>query len=245
MPRDKPKKEVEEERTPKHVNVRLSYRDYVKLEEIAEIVAKIRDDKELRRAFGKIVKEIDEETTPEKFLGFVAGLPAKGERSIKQFHSRSPRSNSEETYFVKPHSVSAAVKDLHAATKKWTKGKLRFDQKKETCPTDVRVMFYAYLRGNDLFGKDNPNVTVNKELRSWAPNALDGVKTFPRKDGSFVWTICSEIRGVEVKKTKKEPKRGKKVESSSEEEATESDEEIESESESEPEPPKKGKSKKK
>lgn len=219
------KEESDDERTPKHVVVRLSYRDYEKLVEYADIAAKIKEEKELKNIIASVINETGRDVTPEKFLGFIATLPTK-ERTLKRFYSQPPRAKPVRMYFTDPEHASDAVKKLHAATKKWTKGKLRYDQKKETCPTDVRVMFYAYLRGKDLVKKDDLDITIDKSLKEWAPKILSGVKKVPRRDGSFVWKICSEIRGI---KSKKSPIKGSDNETNSS-----SDEQSEEESEEEP-----------
>ena len=44
------KKSVEEERVPKHVSIRLSYRDYLKLVEIGDVAAKMKESKDAKKA---------------------------------------------------------------------------------------------------------------------------------------------------------------------------------------------------
>ena len=219
----KPKKKVakEEERVPKHVNVRLSYRDFQKLVEIAEIATKMKEDKELKKAFGRIVANVDEEITADKFLGLVSGLPAK-EKTLERFYSQPPRAAPTRMYFTDPEKCTDEVRQLHDASKKWTKGRLRFDQSKETCPTDVRVMFYAYIRGKNLVEDGNPDITIDKFLKKVAPKTLSGVKHVKRKNGSLVWEICSEIRG-KLKKAEDAPKarKGRKKVVESEDESSE------------------------
>lgn len=233
----KPKKKVvkEEERVPKHVNVRLSYRDFMKLVDIADIATKIKEDKELKRMFAKVVANVDEEITADKFLGLVSGLPSK-EKTLERFYSQPPRAAPTRMYFTDPEKATGEVHQLHEATKKWTKGKLRFDQLKETCPTDVRVMFYAYVRGKNLVEDGNPDITIDKFLKKIAPKALSGVKHIKRKNGSLIWEICSEIRGskpkakkvVESESEEDEPpkRKGKKYETSEESSEESSEEEV-------------------
>jgi hypothetical protein len=240
----KSKKKIakEEERVPKHVNVRLSYRDYMKLVEVANVASGMKEDKELKKAFAKIIASVSEEITVDKFLGLVSGLPAK-ERTLERFYSQPPRTGPTKMYFTDPEKCTDEVRQLHEATKKWTKGKLRFDQSKQTCPTDVRVMFYAYIRGKGLVEDKNPDITIDKFLKKVAPNALSGVKHVKRKNGSLIWQICSEIRGKEASTPKKKTKK-EVVESEEESEEEDSDEESEGES-SEEEIVKKPKSKRK
>lgn len=224
----KSKKKVvkEEERVPKHVNIRLSYRDYLKLVEVAEAATKIREDKDTKKIFGKLVSGVDEELTADKFLGLVSGLPAK-EKTLERFYSQPPRAAPARMYFTDPEKATEQVHELHDASKKWTKDRLRFDQSKQTCPTDVRVMFYAYIRGKNLVEDGNPDITIDKFLKKIAPKTLSGVKHIKRKNGSLVWEICSEIRGSKPKKKADDApkKKSKKV--------------VESEEESEDEFPKK------
>lgn len=252
------KKKVEEERVPKHVNIRVSYRDYLKLVEVASAATAMKDNKETKKMFSKIISEIDEDLTADKFLGLVAGLPAK-ERTLERFYSQPPRSAPARMYFTDPEKCTDAVHELHEASKKWTKGKLRYDQSKETCPTDVRVMFYAYIRGKGLVEDGNSEITIDKFIKKIAPKTLSGVKHVKRNNGSLVWEICSEIRGSKPKVKKlEEPKKIKKkpVAESSEEESDEeppkrkgkkivvvSDYESEEESSEEEEAPKKSKPK--
>jgi hypothetical protein len=206
----------ESERVPKHVNVRLSYRDYMRLVEVAEVAMKIKEDRELRKMFAKVVVSVDEELTADKFLALVAGLPAK-ERTLERFYSQPPRAAPMRMYFTDPEKAASTVHELYEASKKWTKGRLRYDQAKQTCPTDARVMFYAYIRGKGLVEDGNPDITIDKFLKGIAPKTLSGVKHVKRNNGSLVWQICSEIRGI---KAKKEVKKGK-VESDEEESSEE------------------------
>lgn len=221
-----PKKE---EKLPKHVTLRVSYKEYQKLAEVAEVAAIIKDNKDLKKALGKILDETD--ITAEKFLALILGLSAKGDKSVEKFLATPPRKAPKTMYFTDPQPATESVTALYQATKKWTKGKLRFDQKKQTCPTDVRVMFYAYVREEALVAEGSKTIAVNKFLRKIAPKNLSGVRSIERKDSSFIWGICSEIRGVESKP--KQSKKSKSISSS----------ESESESESDIEPPKKVKSK--
>ena len=247
----------EEERVPKHVSIRLSYRDYMKLVEIGDVAARMKEDRETKKIITNVVSGFNEELNADKFLGLVAGLHAK-ERTLERFYSQAPRGPPARMYFTDPEKCSKAVTELYEASKKWTKDKLRYDQKKETCPTDVRVMFYAYVRGKELVEDGSPDITVDKFLKKIAPNTLSKVKHIKRNNGSLIWEICSEIRGI--KKKSEEPKKGRKkiveTEEESEEESeddeppkrrgkkiVESSEDELSEEESEEEAPKKSKSK--
>ena len=205
-----------EERVPKHVNIRLSYRDYLKLLEVADAATKMREDKDAKKVFGKLVTAIDEELSADKFLGLVSGLPAK-EKTLERFYSQPPRAAPVRMYFTDPEKATEQVHELHTASKKWTKGKLRYDQSKETCPTDVRVMFYTYIREKNLIEEGNPDITIDKFLKKIAPKTLSGVKHIKRKNGSLVWEICSEIRGKPKKKVGDTLKKSKKVVESEEE----------------------------
>lgn len=217
------KKVVEEnERVPKHVMIRLSYRDYLKLNEYAKAAGEMKENKEAKKAMS-IISDFGEDLTAEKFLGLIAGLPAK-ERTLARFYSQPPRAAPTKMYFTDPQKCTKEVTELHEACKKWTKGKLRYDQKKETCPTDVRVMFYTYIREKGLIETGKPDITIDKFLKKIAPKALHGIKHVKRGNSSFVWEVCSEIRGVAVKKKSSKdesPKKSKKVESSDEESSDE------------------------
>jgi len=200
----KPKKVVEEERLPKHVSLRLSYRDYLKLVKIAKVAAMMKESKDTKKTVSAEINNFHDELNADKFLGLIAALPAKGEKSIERFHATPPREAPSRMYFTEAHPSTDAVSQLHDATKKWTKGKLLYDQSRETCPTDLRVMFYAYVRNKGLIEEDSKEITVDKFLQKLAPKNLSKVKRIERKDGSFIWKVCSEIRGQESKKTKVE-----------------------------------------
>jgi hypothetical protein len=236
----KPKSKVVEERTPKHVMIRLSYRDFLKLQDISTVAGQMKEDVDARKFVNKAISEFSDDLNADKFLGLVAGLPAK-ERTLEKFYSQPPRAAPARMYFTDPEKCTKEVSELYEASKKWTKDKgLRYDQVKETCPTDVRVMFYAYVRGKKLAEDGKPDITIDKFLKKIAPKSLAGVKNIKRNDGSFIWKICTEIRGKPIPKTKpkkldeesdkKSPKKTKKVV----EESDESSEEYEESSDEEP-----------
>jgi hypothetical protein len=243
MPRkEKTAKKVEEERFPKHVTLRLSYRDYLKLVEIGNVAGKMKESKDVKKIISSIVGDLDEELNADKFLGLITNLPAKGEKSIERFYSQVPRGPPTKMYFTDPERATNEVNELHNASRKWTKEKgLRYDQAKETCPTDVRVMFYAYVRGKGLIEDDTKEIAIDKFLKKIAPKTLSGVKHIKRNNSSLIWEICSEIRGVKPKKKAKveiedeseeeiPKKKGRKkvveTEDESEEEEESSEEEI-------------------
>jgi hypothetical protein len=238
----KPKKKVvEEERLPKHVSIRLSYRDYLKLVDVGKAAALMKEDKDTRKIVSSAVGNFNDELNADKFLGLIAGLSAKGEKSIERFHATPPRAPPTTMYFTDPEPATDAVSQLHDASKKWTKDKLRYDQSRETCPTDVRVMLYAYIRGKGLVEKESKEITVDKFLRRIAPKSLSKVESVERKDNSFIWGICSEIRGQKPKAKvvgKIVVKKSKKTVVESEDES-----EDDSEDESEEEVVRKSKSK--
>ena len=252
------KKKVVEERVPKHVSIRLSYRDYLKLVEIGDVATKMKESKDAKKVITGVIGDFHDDLSVDKFLGLIAGLPAK-ERTLERFYSQPPREAPTRMYFTDPEKCTKEVTELYEASKKWTKDRLRYDQKKKTCPTDVRVMFYAYIRGKELVQDGSPDITIDKFLKKIAPNTLSKVKNIKRANSSFIWEICSEIRGSETKK--KASGRKKKLVVESEEESEESDEEppkrkgkkivessddfSEDELSSEEETPKKGKSKRK
>ncbi len=234
------KKEVVEERVPKHVSIRLSYRDYLKLVEIGDVATKMKESKEAKKAITGVINDFHDDLSADRFLGLIAGLPAK-ERTLERFYSQPPRGAPSRMYFTDPEKCTKEVTELHEASKKWTKSKLRYDQKKETCPTDVRVMFYAYVRGKELVRDGDPEITIDKFLKKVAPNTLSKVKHIKRANSSLIWEICSEIRGSKTKKkaikedSDEEPKKGRKKKP-----VVESEEESEEESDEEP-PKRKGK----
>ncbi|KAG0201749.1 hypothetical protein BGX28_005524 [Mortierella sp. GBA30] len=234
----KPKRVVEEERTPKHVTLRLSYRDYLKLVDIGDVAAKLKESKEVKKLLNGAIATLDEELNADKFLGLVAGLPVRGEKSIERFHSQPPREAPTRMYFTDPEKCAKEVTELYQESKKYTKDKvLRYDQKRETCPTDVRVMFYAYVRGKGLVEEGNPDITVDKFLKKIAPKTLSGVKHVKRNNGSLVWDICSEIRGIKPKMRKNDEETSKRK-SKKKAVVETSEEEDESGDESKEEPPK-------
>jgi hypothetical protein len=235
------KKPAQEERFPKHVSIRLSYRDYVRLVEIGDVAAKMKEDKDTKKTITSAINDFSDDLNADKFLGLIAGLHTK-ERTLERFYSQPPRDPPTRMYFTDPEKCTKEASELHEASKKWTKGKLRYDQKKETCPTDVRVMFYAYVRGKELVEDGKPDITIDKFLKKIAPNTLSKVKHIKRNNSSLIWEICSEIRGSKPKEKKgrkkvvesedesedEEPKKGrKKVVESSEEESDESSSEEE------------------
>lgn len=242
MPR-KDKKPVEEERFPKHVTLRLSYRDYLKLVEIGNVAGKMKESKDAKKIVSSVIGDFDEDLNADKFLGLVANLSIKGEKSIERFYSQPPRGPPTKMYFTDPERATNEVNELYNASKKWTRDKkLRYDQTKETCPTDVRVMFYAYVRGKGLADDTTKEITIDKFLKKVAPKSLAGIKHIKRNNSSFIWEICSEIRGskpkakkIKVQESEDESseeeipkkKKGKKIvesEESSEEESSEEEE---------------------
>jgi hypothetical protein len=253
MANEKKNKKKEEKRFPKHVSIRLSYRDYEKLLNISDLALRLKEEKESKKILDRILTALDEETSADKFLNLISGLPAK-ERTLERFYSQPPRAAPTKMYFTDPEKSNKSVLQLHEATKKLTKGKLRYDQAKETCPTDVRVMFYAYIRGKGLADDETRLTTVDRMLRKLAPRTLSGMDDFKRNNGSLIWKICSEIRGKLKDDDEEEPpkRRGKKAivvpESESDEEppkrkgkkaaVVESSDEEQSSSEEESEPPK-------
>jgi hypothetical protein len=223
--KEKPsKKKVVEERVPKHVSIRLSYRDYQKLVEVGDIATRMKENKEAKKIIASVIGNFHEDLSVDKFLGLIAGLPAK-ERTLERFYSQPPRGAPTRMYFTDPEKCTKEVTELYEASKKWTKDRLRYDQKKKTCPTDVRVMFYAYIRGKELVQDGSPDITIDKFLKKIAPNTLTKVKNIKRANSSFIWAICSEIRGAEIKKKALSEGKKKKPLVESEEESEESDEE--------------------
>jgi hypothetical protein len=247
MPRkDKKPKKVEEERLPKHVTLRLSYRDYLKLVEIGNVAGKMKESKDAKKIISAVIGDFDEELNSDKFLGLVASLSIKGEKSIERFYSQPPRAPPTKMYFTDPEKATNEVNELYNASKKWTRDKLRYDQTRETCPTDVRVMFYAYVRGKGLADDVTKEIKIDKFLKKVAPKALSGIKHIKRNNSSFIWEICSEIRGSKPKPKKAKVEESEDEESSEEEvpkkrkgkKVVESEEESSEEESSEEEAPK-------
>jgi hypothetical protein len=192
-------KEDETIRMPKHVNIRLSMKEYAKLLVMAEVATKLLEDKHAKDAYKDCIGDGDVKF--DSFMKIIAKLPSK-ENTIEKYQNRKPRAPTK-LYFTDPEESNKNVAAMYKATKKYLEGdKLRHDQINQTCPTDVRIMFYTYIKGKGLVSDKDKTITIDKFLQKIAPNILTNVDEVERRDSSMVWKICNDIRG-KTKKSKK------------------------------------------
>lgn len=177
---------------PKRVVMKVSMRDYKKLIQISILAEQLKSDKEFRKVTKEVITNDGIQLSVDSFVGMLIRLPDYESNLSKPSVKRNPPKT---MYFTDPAPTTKAVQSLHKKTQLDT---LKHDQDKHTCPADVRSMFYAYVRTANLVV--DGNITIDKFLARLAPRTLKNVKTVKRKDSSFIWKICSEIRGVEPKK---------------------------------------------
>jgi hypothetical protein len=127
----------------------------------------------------------------ESFVGVLVRLP-HAEVNLSRPNRRDPPKGS---YFTNPHPTTKEVKALYKALQSHPdlQGKIRYNPMKETCPSDVRSMFYLYVHEKGLVMEGE--IVLDKLLLSLAPKTLEGLKRVKRKDNALIWKVCSEIRG--------------------------------------------------
>jgi len=176
----------------------MSIRDYKKLVQISAIADEMKKDKDFRKATRDIISTTytnpDVPISVDTLVGMLSRLPTM-EVNISRPHTK--RSAPKTMYFTDPQPTSRGVKALYKATKDVMGDKpLRYNQVKQTCPSDVRTMFYTYVNTKGLVNEETREIAIDKLLHSLAPKILDGVTSVKRRDSSRIWHICSEIRGV-------------------------------------------------
>jgi hypothetical protein len=180
---------------PKRVIMKVSMRDYKKLIQISILAEQLKSDKEFRKVTKEIITHDGIQISVDSFIGMLIRLPEYESNISKP----SVKRNAPKTmYFTDAAPSTKAVETLYKSTKLED---LRHDQSNYTCPADVRSMFYAYVRSSNLV--QDGNIIIDKFLTKLAPHTLKNVTSVQRKDSSFIWRICSEIRGVEHKKKSK------------------------------------------
>jgi hypothetical protein len=177
---------------PKRVLMKVSMRDYKKLIQISILAEQLKSDKEFRKVTKEIITHDGIQISVDSFIGMLIRLPEYESNLSKP---PAKRSAPKTMYFTDAAPSTKAVETLYKRTKLED---LRHDQSKYTCPADVRSMFYAYVRSSNLV--QDGNIIIDKFLTKLAPRTLKNVTSVKRKDSSFIWKICSEIRGVEHKK---------------------------------------------
>lgn len=177
---------------PKRVLMKVSMRDYKKLIQISILAEQLKSDKEFRKVTKEIITHDGIQISVDSFIGMLIRLPEYESNLSKP---PAKRSAPKTMYFTDAAPSTKAVETLYKRTKLED---LRHDQSKYTCPADVRSMFYAYVRSSNLV--QDGNIVIDKFLTKLAPRTLKNVTSVKRKDSSFIWKICSEIRGVEHKK---------------------------------------------
>lgn len=199
----KSKKEIEraiarkmaetEDEKPKHVNIRLTYSQYLEIQVIADVFGKIGETscKSLQKILNEH-SEYDKEINAEVAAKRIAKLP-KCENTMVNFYLH--RRKHGEIFFTKKSESTKEVYELYKRAKVHLNQKTRHDQKEYTCPSDVRSLLYAYVRGHNLKDEKTKMVAVDKFLKEIAPKSFEGVDSFMARDGSFIWIVCSEIRG--------------------------------------------------
>lgn len=177
---------------PKRVHMRVPMRDYTKIMQVSILMEQMKQNREFRKGMNDVIKN----TLPsdagipsvDSLINLLIRLPM-AETNISKPPTK--RNGPKTMYFTDPQPTSSGVKTLHKATH--GNVKLRHNQTKETCPADVRAMFYSYIRENNLIA--DREIKVNKFLLKLAPKTLKNVDTIKRKDASMIWNVCSEIRG--------------------------------------------------
>ncbi len=171
-------------------------REYIKLVQISAIADEMRQNKDFKSATKAVIENAD--TNPDvpisvdALIGMLSRLPTM-ETNLSR---PSPKRSKPKTmYFTDPQPATKATKALYKAVKNKLEKPLRQNQTKETCPSDVRVMFYAYVKENGLSLDETKEIVIDDFLANLAPETLSGVKAIRRNDASKIWAICSEIRG--------------------------------------------------
>ena len=189
---------MDETKLPKRVTLRMSIRDYKKIVQISAIADEMKKDKDFRKVtkdiIGTTYTNPDVPISVDALIGMLSRLPTM---EVNISRPSAKRSTPKTMYFTDPQPVTKAVKTLYKAVKGNLGDKpLRYNQTKQTCPSDVRTMFYTYVHANGLVVEETREITIDKLLHNLAPKILDGVTSIKRKDSSKIWHICSEIRGI-------------------------------------------------
>lgn len=181
---------------PKRVTLRMSMREYTKLVQISSMVEEMRHNKDFKAATKSVIDNSvhnpDVPISVDALIGMIARLPG-----METNLSRPPprRSKPKTMYFTDPQPATKETKLLYKAVKSKLEKPLHQNQTKETCPSDVRTMFYTYVKENGLVLEETKQLAMDDFLTKLAPRTLHGVKVIQRRDASKVWAICSEIRG--------------------------------------------------
>lgn len=176
--------------------MRVTAREYSKLVQISMIADQMKINKEFRKSMRTVMKDtqdnLPEDAAPmpsvDTLINMFSRLPFF-ETNISKPSTK--RKTPKTMYFTDPQPTTQAVKNLYRVVKDDVT--VRHNQMKHTCPTDVRVMFYAYIRGNNLV--EESDIIIDKFLTKLAPKTLKNKARIQRKDSSTIWKICTEIRG--------------------------------------------------
>lgn len=180
---------------PKRIHMRVPMRDYTKIMQLSMVAERMKSNKEFRKVLRDVIKETTEALpsdanipSVDSLMNILIRLP-----SLETNISNPPakRNGPKTMYFTDPQPSTKSVKALYKAVKD-TDVKIRHDQRNETCPADVRAMFYAYIRDRDLVSDDE--ITIDTFLKKLAPSTLKGISSIERKDSSKIWNLCAEIR---------------------------------------------------
>ncbi|KAG0017771.1 hypothetical protein BGZ82_000665 [Podila clonocystis] len=181
---------------PKRVTLRMSMREYIKLVQISAIADGMKQDKDFRKAVKGVIENTDGNPdvpiSVDSLIGMLARLP-----TMETNLSRPPprRSKPKTMYFTDPQPATKATRALYKSVKNNLEKTLRHNQTKETCPSDVRVMFYAYIKAKQLGMEETREIHMDNFLHGLAPTTLAGITNIKRNDTAKIWAVCSEIRG--------------------------------------------------
>jgi hypothetical protein len=123
-------------------------------------------------------------------LGDIEKMRNKMNDGIVEKKPRSPDEN-RGVYFVRKMDSTSSSRKLRSLTENIGGIVLRYDKDSETCPTDVRVMMYAYISDRGLRDKDG--VRVDRNMKLIAPETLGEIDNIPRSDRKTIPKAIKEI----------------------------------------------------
>jgi hypothetical protein len=94
-------------------------------------------------------------------------------------------------YFTRRMESTSMSKRLRNLVKNVEGINLRYENENETCPTDVRIMIYAYINTRGL--RREKGVKVDDNMRSLAPNTFSKISYILRSDRKSIPNAVKEI----------------------------------------------------
>lgn len=179
--------------SPKNVVIKVSINEYVKMAKIAELFNVMKDDKEFRSIFDIFVQKYSDDFNFNSISAFLEKLPER-EISSKRITSNQNANKPTTSIFIEEVPSNESVKHLYNKVKNSIPNdKLRFDQTKSTCHSDVKIMFYKYIEIKNL--KTETHIVIDDFLRKIAPKYLSNeIVEVKRNDLKTIWNVCSNIR---------------------------------------------------